>query len=74
MVELRCQYEALLDEAFEALGESNADLMSELATNDKRNKWIESVDSKLEEFAVDERQPRKERNRPNRSAETGHRP
>ena len=42
--ELRYQYEVLLDEAFGVLGESIAELMAKLATNDKRNEWIESVD------------------------------
>ena len=58
MDELRYQYEALLDEAFEVLGDYNADL----ATNDTRNEWIESVESvesKLEEMLLMKDSPEK---------------
>ena len=57
--ELRYQYETLLDEAFSILGEHNTELAAELATNDDRNTWIESVESKLEEMLLLKDSPEK---------------
>ena len=36
--ELLYQYDSLIEEAFEVLGETNADLMAELATNDNKKR------------------------------------
>ena len=57
--ELRYQYETLLDEAFSILGEHNTELAAELATNDDRNTWIESVELKLEEMLLLKDSPEK---------------
>ena len=57
--ELRYHYEALLDEAFEVLGDSNADLMAELATNNTNTEWCESVESRLEEMLLMKDKPEK---------------
>ena len=39
--------------------DSNTDLMAELATNDTKNEWFESVDSKLEEMLLMKDRPEK---------------
>ena len=57
--ELRYQYESILDEAFETLGDKNQELAAELATNDARNSWIETVEAKLEEMLLMKDSPEK---------------